>query len=104
MTLLITVIAAIIATVVWYMNENRTQYKFGILCLMLWGASIMWFVDAIVEYAELGAEFFAPATEDMINDSYLGLCVCALAMIIWLVIFLANDPKNVIKSVLKAGK
>lgn len=102
MTLMITVIFAIIATVVWYMNENRTQYKLGTLCLMLWGASLMWFVDAIVEYAELGAEYFVPAAEDMINDGFLGLCVCALAMIIWLVIFLANDPKNVIKSVLKA--
>jgi len=98
MTLLITVFAAITATVVWYVKE--TDMKLGVLCLMYWGASIMWFVDAVVEYLEIGAEYFTPAAADMLNDSYLGLSVVALGLIIWLVILLIKDPKGKIKKML----
>lgn len=100
MTLLVTVFAAIIATVVWYMNDNRKAYRLGMLCFMYWGASLMWLVDAIFEYAELGAEFFAPAPLDMLNDLYLGLSVMALGLVIWLVAFLMADPKGVIKGMI----
>lgn len=71
MTLLITCFAAIVATVIWYTNEKARQLKIGTLCLMYWGASLMWLVDAVAEYLELRAEFFTPAAEDMLNDSYL---------------------------------
>lgn len=98
MTLLITVFAAIIATVVWYVKEN--DMKLGVLCLLYWGASIMWFVDAVVEHLEIGAEYFTPAAADMLNDSYLGLSVVALGLIIWLVILLVKDPKGKIKKML----
>lgn len=98
MTLLITVFAAITATVVWYVKEN--DMKLGVLCLMYWGASIMWFVDAVVEYLEVGAEYFTPAAADMLNDSHLGLSVVALGLIIWLVILLIKDPKGKIKKML----
>lgn len=98
MTLLITVFAAITATVVWYVKE--TDMKLVVLCLMYWGASIMWFVDAVVEYLEIGAEYFTPAAADMLNDSYLGLSVVALGLIIWLVILLIKDPKGKIKKML----
>ena len=98
MTLLITVFAAITATVVWYVKE--TDMKLGVLCLMYWGASIMWFVDAATEYLEIGAEYFTPAAADMLNDSYLGLSVVELGLIIWLVILLIKDPKGKIKKML----
>ncbi|MEI3161860.1 MAG: hypothetical protein V8S74_00305 [Lachnospirales bacterium] len=98
MTLLITVFAAIISTVVWYVKEN--DMKLGVLCLMYWGASIMWFVDAVVEYLEIGAEYFTPAAADMLNYSYLGLSVVALGLIIWLVILLIKDPNGKIKKML----
>lgn len=102
MTLLITVFAAIISTVVWYTNKNARELNIGKLCLMYWGASLMWLVDAVVEYIELGAEeYFSPAASDMLNDSFLGLSVAALGLIIWLIIVLAKDPKGVIRSALK---
>lgn len=44
----------------------------------------MWLVDAIAEYAELGAEYFTPAAADMLNDAFLGVSVVALALVIWL--------------------
>lgn len=100
MTLLTTVFAAIICTIIWYKNAPNSEMKVGILCWMYWGASIMWLVDAIFEYSELQAEFFTPAPADMLNDLYLGLSVVALGLIIWLVILLIKDPKGVVKAAL----
>ncbi|MBO4426739.1 MAG: hypothetical protein J5776_07000 [Clostridiales bacterium] len=98
MTLLITFFAAIISTVVWY--NSKTDRKLGSLVLMYWGASLMWLVDAVVEYIEVGAEFFTPAAEDMINDAFLGVSVVALGMFIWLVILLIKDPSGKVKTML----
>ena len=100
MTLLITVFAAIIATVKWY-NRKDDNMKLGILVFMYWGASIMWFVDAIFEYVELKAEYFTPAPADMLNDAFLGLSVVALGLVIWLVRLRITDPKGVIWASLK---
>ena len=93
MTLLVTVFAAIICTVLWYKKAPQDEMNIRVLCYLYWGASIMWFVDAIFEYAELKAEYFAPALEDMVNDLYLGLSVVALGLIVWLVVLLIKDPK-----------
>ena len=100
MTLLTSVFAAIICTVIWYRNAPESKMMVGVLCWMYWGASLMWLVDAIFEYAELGAEYFTPSPADMLNDLYLGLSVVALGLIIWLVILLVKDPKGVIKNAL----
>ncbi len=98
MTLLITVFAAVISTAVWYKSEKARELRVGVLCWMFWGASLMWLVDAVFEYAELKAEYFAPAPGDLLNDLYLGLSVIALAMIIWIAVLLIKDPKGVVRS------
>ena len=100
MTLLTTVFAALISSLIWYKNEEARKLKVGTLALMYWGASLMWLIDAVFEYAELGAESFVPAPLDMLNDLYLGLSVVALGLIIWLVIVLVRDPKGVVKAAL----
>ena len=100
MTLLTTVFAAIICTIIWYKNAPQSEMKVGILCWMYWGASIMWFVDAIFEYAQLQAEYSTPTPAQMLNDLYLGLSVVALGLIIWLVILLIRDPKGAVRAVL----
>ncbi|RGZ90849.1 hypothetical protein [Eubacterium sp. AM46-8] len=97
MTLLIAVFAAIITTIIWYTNDKRSELKLGTLTLMFVGASLMWFVDAVVEYIELGAEYFTPAPADMLNDTFLGLSVVAFGLIIWLVILLVKDPLKVVR-------
>lgn len=97
MTLLLTVFAAIIVTIIWYTNDRARDLKIGALCYMFWGASLMWLCDAIFEYSELRAEYFNPAVEDMINDSFLGMSVIALALVIWLVIVMIKDPLKIIK-------
>ncbi len=100
MTLLLTVIAAIVCTVLWY-NRKNDDMHLGVLCLMFWGASLMWLADAVWEYIELGAEMFSPAPADMLNDAFLGLCVIALALVVWLVILLIKDPKGVVRQALR---
>lgn len=100
MTLLVTVFAAVISTFVWYKNAPKDTYKTSVLCCLFWGASIMWTVDAVFEYAELKAAYFTPSAGDMLNDLFLGLSVIALALVIWLLVLLIKDPKGVIKSLL----
>ena len=104
MTLLTTVFAAVIATVVWYKKAPNDDYKVSVLCFLYWGASIMWLVDAIFEYAELHAEYFTPAPMDMLNDFFLGLSVVALGLIVWLVVLLVKDPNGVVKAALLKKK
>ena len=101
MTLLLTVFAAVFTTLIWYSSEKVRDMKIGLLCYMFWGASLMWLVDAIFEYAELRAEYFTPALEDMINDTFLGLSVIALALVVWVIVLLVKDPKRVVKQALK---
>lgn len=100
MTLLTTAFAAITCTALWYKKAPNDNMKIGILCFMYWGAFLMWLVDSIVEYIEVGAEYFKPAFEDMINDLYLGLSVVALGLIVWLVILFIKDPKGVVRAAL----
>ena len=100
MTLLTTVFAAVICTVIWYRGAPKSEMKVGVLCWMYWGASLMWLVDAIFEYGELHAEYFTPAPADMLNDLYLGLSVVALGLVIWLIVLLVKDPRGVVKAAL----
>lgn len=100
MTLLITVSAAVISTVVWYACEDRKQWKLGMLPMMYWGASLMWMVDAVAEYTELRTAYFTPAWEDMLNDAFLGISAVVFALTVWVIRLLAADPKGVIKEML----
>lgn len=104
MTLLTTVFAAVISTVIWYRNAPKSEMMVGTLCLMYWGASLMWLADAVFEYAELGAEYFTPAPAEMLNDLYLGLSAVALGLVVWLAILLIKDPKGVLKAALLKKK
>ncbi|MGN0537503.1 MAG: hypothetical protein ACI4M3_05960 [Acutalibacteraceae bacterium] len=98
MTVLITILAAVVSTVIWYVNENARTLKIGVLCYMYWGASLMWLVDSFFEYAALGAEYFVPAAADMLNDTFLGISAVVLGLVIWLIFLLVKDPKNTVKS------
>lgn len=98
MTLLITIIAAICATAVWYACDKRDSYKLGTLSLIYWGASLMWLMDFVFEYAELKTEYFNQSFADILNDSLLGVTVVAIGLIAWLAILLIKDPKGVFKA------
>lgn len=97
MTLLITVIAAAVSSIIWYVCESRDTYRLGTLALIYWGASLMWFIDFVAEYIELRADYFVQSFSDVLNDSLLGLAAVTLGLIAWLVVILVKDPKGVIK-------
>ena len=98
MTLLVTVFAAVICTALWYQNAPESQMQLGVLCWLYWGAGLMWLVDAIFEYCEQGSAYFTPAPEELLNDLFLGLSVVALGLVIWIVVLLVKDPKDVLKA------
>ena len=100
MCLILTTLAAIVATVIWYCSATAREVKVSVLCWLFWGAAIMWFVDLVFEYAEEGAAVFEPSVADVLNDSLLGLAVITLALVIWTVVYLVSDPKGVLRSVL----
>lgn len=100
MCLLVTVIAAVIATTVWYTNEQRAAYKLGTLCCIYWGASLMWLIDAVFEYSELHAAYFVQEFADILNDTLLGASAVVIGMIAWLIVLLCKDPKGVFKKML----
>jgi hypothetical protein len=99
MTLLITVIAAVVSTALWYTKD--TDIKLDTLSLFYWGASLMWFVDAFVEFLEIGTEAFTPPLEAMIYDAYLGCSVVALGLVVWIILLVIKDPKGKIRLLLK---
>ena len=96
MTLLLTLIAAVISTLIWYLSNRARALKIVTLLYLYWGASLMWLVDAVFEYIQLRAAYFTPSMEDMINDSLLGLSVVVLGLIILVIEILIKDPENVI--------
>ena len=100
MCLILTTVAAVICTAIWYASAAAREMKVSVLCWLFWGAAIMWFVDLVFEYAEEGAAVFEPAPADVINDSLLGLSVITLALVIWTVVLLVRDPKGVVRAAL----
>lgn len=104
MTLLISLLAAVVSTVLWYCTAGterpKHDMKISVLCWMYWGASLMWMVDAVFAYAEDHEAFFRPSGAEMLNDLYLGLSVVVLGLVIWLLVLLIRDPKGVVRNVL----
>ena len=98
MTLLVTLLAALFCTAVWYKSAAWREMKIGVLTLVYWGASLMWLVDAVFAYIEDGAAIFSPSTGEMVNDLFLGVCALALGMLIWLAVLLIRDPKGVVRA------
>jgi peptidoglycan biosynthesis protein MviN/MurJ (putative lipid II flippase) len=97
MWLIMTALAAIITTVIWYAKAPADKYKLGLLSLTFWGATLMWLVDHVMAYLTEGGEFF-----DMSLDAtMLGLSVIMVTLFAWIVVLLISDPKGVFKRALK---
>lgn len=93
MCLLITLLSAVISTIVWYVNAPENKLKLGTLSLMYWGASLMWTVDGFFAVAE-GESFLDLSA----NDALLGLLIAICGLLAWLLILLYNDPKKVFRA------
>jgi peptidoglycan biosynthesis protein MviN/MurJ (putative lipid II flippase) len=92
-----TALAAIIATAIWYVKAPQDKYKLGLLSLIFWGATLMWFVDHVMAYLTEGGEFF----ETNLDATLLGVSVIVLALLVWEIVLLASDPKGVFKRILR---
>ena len=97
MWLIMTSLAAIITTLIWYIRAPEDKYKLGLLSLIFWGATLMWFVDHVMAYLTEGGEFF----EINLDATLLGLSVIILALLVWEIVLLVSDPKGVLKRVFK---
>lgn len=97
MTLLITILAAAICTALWYKRAPHDEMRISTLCFIYWGASLMWLVDAVAEYIEIGSAYFQPEPAAMLNDAFLGLTAVVFGMVIWIITLFVKDPRNVIR-------
>ncbi len=97
MWLIITALAAVITTLIWYIKSPEDKYKLGLLSLAFWGTTLMWLVDHVMAYATEGGEFF----ETNLDATMLGISVIIVALLVWLIVLLISDPKGVLKRVLK---
>jgi hypothetical protein len=92
MWLLITGLAAVIASALWYVGAPDDRYRLGFLSLVYWGATIMWLVDHVIAYAQDGGAFF----EVTAQATGIGVSVVLLGLLVWLVVLLVRDPKGVL--------
>jgi len=84
--------SATIATALWYSKAEDDKYMLRLLSLILWGASIMVFVDHVMGYITEGGEFLEMTTEATV----LGIAMLITALIVWEIVLLLKDPKGVL--------
>lgn len=101
MTLLITFVAAVIATIAWYVKAPDNTYRIGTLALMYWATVLMWCVDGIAELMAGEAFIEVADTAVMFDDALLGLLVVAVGLAAWAIYLLLKDPKGVIAKALQ---
>jgi len=93
MWLLILAFAAAIITPLWYSMADNDRYMLKLLCLILWGATIMALVDRVVGYMMEGGEFMELTPE----AAALGFTMLLAALIIWEITLLLRDPRGVLR-------
>lgn len=82
MWLITTFIAALAATLLWFLLKRK--HKLGFLSLMLWGAAIMILVDHLLGYE--GGRFLEIETDGMIKSgTLLGIVMLTPVFLIWFV-------------------
>ena len=80
MWLITSFVAAIAVTAVWVFAQKK--YQLGFLSLMLWGLTIMVFVDHVLGYQ--GGPFIEMETDGMIsNGLVLGIAMLIPIFVIW---------------------
>jgi hypothetical protein len=93
MWLIVTAVAALVATALWYVTLPADKYKLGFLSLIYWGATLMWLVDHVMAYMNDGGPFF----ELDAGATALALAVLALGLFLWLVRLVTSDPKRIMR-------
>jgi hypothetical protein len=97
MWLILTALAAVVTTAIWYVRAPNDKYKVGLLSLFFWGATLMWLVDHIMAYVTEGGEFL----EINLDATLLGVTVIIVALLVWEIVLLISDPKGIIKRAIR---
>jgi predicted secreted protein len=92
MWIISTSIAAIITTAIWYIKDPQRKYKLNTLSLMLWGATLMMFVDGMVGFRSEGSFLDISLTPTM-----LAVILVIVAFIAWEIVLFITDPQGVFK-------
>lgn len=97
MTLVITLLAAALATALWYAKAPNSDMRLGTLALMYWGAALMWCVDGVNGLVQ--GEGFIEITDAsvMLDDAVLGIVVVAVGLAAWALYLIVKDPKHVLR-------
>jgi len=91
-------LAAVVTTAIWYISdEAREIYNIGFLNLILWGTTIMVFVDHLIGYLTEGGEFIETSSDAIL----LSIILLIVALLIWEMVLLFKDPKGVLRSIKK---
>lgn len=72
---------------------DNDRYMLKLLCLLLWGATIMALVDRVMGYLSGGGEFLELTPE----AALLGFVMLLAALIIWEIALLIKDPRGVLR-------
>lgn len=89
MCLIITFIAALVSSALWYKKDRQNAYKFGTLALMFWGASLMWLVDSV--FAVFAGEAFFDIS---VEDAKLGALIIVCGVAAWAFLLLVSNSKR----------
>ena len=92
MWLVVLAYGAVIATLLWYSRAEKDEYCFKYLALMLWGATIMVFIDHVFGYINEGS--FMEVSTDAIA---LGFSALLGVLVLWLLIIFVKDPRRVLR-------
>ena len=90
MWLIVIAVAAVISTALWYTKDLENHYRLNTLSMILWGTTIMVFVDHVMGYILEGGEFLEIST----GAAILSAIMVAAALVIWLAILLIKNPKS----------
>ncbi len=93
MWIISTSLAAIVVTALWYIKDPQGRYKLNTLSLMLWGATLMMFVDGMMGYISEGSFLDINLTPMM-----LALVLVIVALIVWEIILLITDPQGILRA------
>lgn len=90
MWLIVLAMASALSTALWYSKAENDVYMLRLLSLILWGASIMVFVDHVMGYLMEGGEFLEISAEATV----LGFVLLITALVIWEIVLLIKDPRG----------
>ncbi|NCC15460.1 MAG: hypothetical protein EOM28_03810 [Clostridia bacterium] len=93
MYFILTALAAIVTTILWY-RISEDKYQLSTLCFIYWGATLMWLVDHVIAFLDEGGAFF----EMTLDATLLGIIVVLCGFFVWGMITFVKVTKGTLKN------